>query len=294
MDIGCASGRLLYLLRERGFQDVAGLDPSPGCVETARRLYGVTVLRGSLAEFPPIGRAFGVVILVGVLEHIRDLDTAMRRVHSITTPGGLVYVEVPDVLEFHRWPNAPFQDFSSEHINFFSPTSLSNLFARYGFEPVFSEQNGREQAHRTTMSNVSAAFRRTNRHGGAPTPDGASRVALERYIAMCEADERTLRERIDSLVASGRPIIAWGVGTNATRLLTTTRLGEANIRAFVDSNTKYHGKELAGRPIISPDELSDRTEAILIISRVFQNEIAQQIRGTLHLDQEILTLYAIS
>ena len=291
LDIGCASGRLLYLLRERGFAGVTGLDPSAGCVETARRLYDLTVVQGNLAEFPEVTRSFDVVILVGVLEHIRDLDTAMRRVQSLVAPGGLVYVEVPDVLEFYRWPNAPFQDFSTEHLNFFSPTSLANLFARYSFEPVFSEQNARQQAHCTTMSNVSAAFRRTDSPARAPTRDTASRAALSRYIAQCEAEEQSLRERIDALVTSGRPLIVWGVGTNATRLLSTTRLADANIRAFVDSNTKYHGKELRGRPILAPDALSARTEAILIVSRVFQNEIAQQIRETLKLDLEILTLY---
>jgi SAM-dependent methyltransferase len=291
LDIGCASGRLLYLIRERGFRDVTGLDPSPACVATARRLYDVRVLQGSLADFPPVTRSFDVVILVGVLEHIRDLDTAMRRVRSLVSPGGLVYAEVPDALEFHRWPNAPFQDFSNEHLTFFSPTSLSNLFMRYGFEPVFSEQNARVQAHLTTMSNVSAAFRRTDRTVGVPESDTASRPALERYVAQCLAEEKELRERIDAIVAAGRPLIVWGVGTNATRLLSTTRLAEANIQAFVDSNTKYHGKELSGRPILSPEALSTRTEAILIVSRVFQNEIAQQIRGTLNLDHEILTLY---
>jgi FkbM family methyltransferase len=291
LDIGCASGRLLYLLRERGFLDITGLDPSRGCVETAKRLYDVAVLQGSFADFPAVARSFDTVILVGVLEHIRDLDTAMQRVRSIVALGGIVYVEVPDALEFHRWSNAPYQDFSTEHLNFFSPLSLANLFARYGFEPVFSEQNAREQAHGTTMSNVSAAFRRTDRPPRSPIPDKESRAALEIYIAKCEAEERGLRERIDALVSSGRAIVVWGVGTHATRLLTTTRLSEANILAFVDSNQKYHGKELAGRRILAPEALSDRTEAILITSRVFQDEITRQIRETLDLDQEILTLY---
>jgi 2-polyprenyl-3-methyl-5-hydroxy-6-metoxy-1,4-benzoquinol methylase len=290
LDIGCASGRLLYLLRERGFLDVTGLDPSRGCVDAARRLYDVTVLQGSFADFPAVNRSFDVVILVGVLEHIRDLDTAMDRVRSLVPLNGMVYVEVPDVLEFHTWTNAPYQDFSTEHLCFFSPHSLANLFARYGFEAAFSEQNAREQAHGTTMSNVSAAFRRVDRIR-APIPDTESRPALETYIAKCQGEERGLRERIDAIVSSARPIVVWGVGTHATRLLTTTRLSEANIRAFVDSNQKYHGKELAGRRILPPEALSERTEAILITSRVFQDEITRQIRETLQLDHEILTLY---
>ena len=271
-----------------------GLDPSPGCVETASRLYGVEVLQGHLGQFPTLPYTFDVVILVGVLEHIRDLADAMRHVRAIMSPGGIVYVEVPDALEFTRWPNAPFQDFSVEHINFFSPISLTNLFAGHGFERVFLEQNHCVQAHRTIMSNVSAAFRLTSGAASTLTFDGDSRPALQAYVDDCMAQERRLRDQIDALVASQQPIVVWGVGTNATRLLSTSRLGEANITAFVDSNTKYHGKTVAGRPIVAPTALHDRREPILILSRVFQTEIARQILDSLGPDREIMTLYEIS
>jgi SAM-dependent methyltransferase len=293
LDIGCASGRLLYLLARRGFPNVLGLDPSAGCVDTARRLYDVEVLQGHLGQFPTLPYTFDVVILVGVLEHIRDVSAAMTRIRSLTTPRGLVYVEVPDALEFSRWPNAPFQDFSVEHINFFSPLSLANLFAVHGFEPVFVHQDHRVQAYRTIMSNISAAFRLTSKSDVGLTVDSASRTALQAYIAASTDEERRLREQIDALVTSQRAIIVWGVGTNATRLLNTSRLGQANITAFVDSNAKYHGKTVAGRPIVSPETLLDRTEPILIVSRVFQTEIARQIRDTLGQDREIMTLYEI-
>src|SRR6478735_8813677 len=45
LDVGCASGRLLYLLARRGYHNVTGLDPSPGCVQTARRLYDIDVVQ---------------------------------------------------------------------------------------------------------------------------------------------------------------------------------------------------------------------------------------------------------
>ena len=293
LDIGCASGRLLHLLAKRGFPRVMGLDPSPGCVETARRLYGVDVLQGHLGQFPELSEEFDVVILVGVLEHIRDLQQAMARIRSITSPGGVVYVEVPDALEFVRWPNAPFQDFSLEHINFFSPASLINMFGAHGFEPVFVNQDHRIQAYRTIMSNLSAAFRLTSRAASTVSFDTASRAALEAYIAKCAAEERQLAERIDALVESRQAIVVWGVGTNATRLLDTSRLADANITAFVDSNAKYHGKSIAGRPILPPSALQDRNEPILIVSRVFQSEITRQIRETLGSERSIITLYEI-
>jgi len=293
LDVGCASGRLLYLLARRGYHNVTGLDPSPGCVQTARRLYDIDVVQGHLGQLPTLPYPFDVVILVGVLEHIRDLTEAMTRIRSIMAPGGIVYVEVPDALEFVRWPNAPFQDFSVEHINFFSPTSVANLFAVHGFATVFVQQNHRHQAYRTTMSNVSAVVGVLGPHTRTVTFDEHSRPALQQYIDNCTAEERRLHQRIDELVESRRQIVVWGVGTNTTRLLTTSRLPEANISAFVDSNAKYHGKTVACRPIVSPITLHDRNEPILIVSRVFQTEISRQIRDTLGPNREIITLYEI-
>ena len=293
IDIGCASGRLLYLLRQRGFPNVTGLDPSPGCAAAAERLYDVHVMQGDFAHLPAFDRAFEVAILVGVLEHVRDLDTAMRQLSSLVAPGGIVYVEVPDVLEFWRWPNAPFQDFSIEHINFFSPRSLANLFARYGFSSVFTEQNSRQQAYRTVMSNVSAAFQKRADTPEPLLPDRDSKPALTRYIEQCTAEEESIRSQIDRLVASRRSVVVWGVGTNATRLLTTTRLAEANIAYFVDSNSKYHGKSVGGHRVEPPDALRKGSEPVLVLSRVFQHEISEQVRALVGGDREILTLYRL-
>ena len=85
----------------------------------------------------------------------------------------------------------------------------------------------------------------------------------------------------------------WGVGTNATRLLTTTRLAEANIAYFVDSNSKYHGKSVAGHRVESPDALRKGNEPVLVLSRVFQQEISEQVRALVGNDREILTLYTL-
>lgn len=292
LDIGCATGRLLYLLAGRGFRNVLGLDPSPGCVEAAQRLYQVDARQGHLGALPEFGRKFDVVILVGVLEHIEALGDAMRSVRAILADGAIVYVEVPDALEFSRWPNAPFQDFSIEHINFFSPVSLTNVFAVHGFEPAFLEQNHRVQSHRTIMSNISAAFRYTGRETTI-SRDVDSEPALRRYIEKCTTEEEAVQARINELVASRRPIVVWGTGTNAARLLTTTRLAEANITAFVDSNSKYHGKTLAGRPIVPPGSLSRNGEPIVVLSRVFQDEISRQVRETFAGERDVITLYEI-
>ena len=293
LDVGCATGRLLALLRDKGFANVHGLDPSPSCAAAADRLYGIPVRTTTLSHLHETGETFDVVILVGVLEHINDLDTALREVHDVLSPQGIVYVEVPDALTFADWSNAPFQDFSTEHINFFSPVSLGNLMARHGFVTRFSEQNAREQSYRTTMSNVSAVFQKQAGARPAIAFDADSEAGLRRYVESCRSVEDRLTGRIAELAESGRAVIVWGVGTHTGRLMETSRLRDANIVAFVESNVRYQGRTMHGVPIIAPEALRGRSEPILISSRVFQHEIAQQIREGLGLDNEIITLYEV-
>lgn len=294
LDVGCASGRLLANLRDRGFEHVSGLDPSPACAAAAARLYGLQVRTMTLAEVAASGEHVDVAIMVGVLEHLRDLDAAFSHLSALLPPGGLLYVEVPDVTAFADWPNAPYQDFSTEHINFFSPVSLRNLMRRHGLVQCFLEQNHREQSYRTVMSNISAVFARGQAASSfEPEMDSATAAGLERYLAQCAADERRLHDAIAGIVEAGRPIVVWGVGTHTTRLMATSRLAEADIAAFIESNVRYHGKTLHGRPILPPAALRDRREPVLISSRVFQHEIAKQIRQDLGCGNELILLYNV-
>jgi SAM-dependent methyltransferase len=294
LDVGCASGRLLANIRDRGFASVTGLDPSPACAAAAARLYSVNVRTMTLAEIARDRERFDVVIMVGVLEHLRDLDDAFGQLRALLSARGLLYVEVPDVTAFADWPNAPYQDFSTEHINFFSPTSLDNLMLRHGFARVFLEQNHREQSYRTVMSNVSAVYRKepVSRQGEVQFDQDTAR-GLERYLARCATDDERLRVAIDGVVDGGRRLLVWGVGTHTSRLMATSRLAEADIVAFIESSSRYHGKTLHGRPILAPEALKDHHEPVLISSRVFQKEIADQIRHDLGCSNELILLYSV-
>jgi len=248
----------------------------------------------TLAEIARSGTRFDAVIMVGVLEHLRDLDEAFDHLRVLLSGAGLLYVEVPDVTAFADWPNAPYQDFSTEHINFFSPVSLNNLMLRHGFTRVFLERNHREQSYRTVMSNLSAVYRKED-----VTPQGQmqfdpdSATGLERYLSQCAADDQRLRAQIDALVDGRQPIIVWGIGTHTSRLMATSRLPQADIVAFIESNSRYHGKTLHGRPILAPESLKNHQEAVLISSRVFEKEIADQIRHDLGCPNELILLYNV-
>ena len=206
--------------------------------------------------------------------------------------GGRLYIEVPDATQFAFSPDAPFQEFSIEHINFFSPVSLKNLLISYGFSQVSFSQVSYDQTNMHTGYALRMVFQKDAEIKRSEiVKDIETKSALEHYIADSRREEERIHKIVDELVDCQKPLIVWGVGTHTQRLLATSRLAQANIHAFVDSNPNYHGKDLNGIPIISPQALQNKIEAILISSCVFQQEIEHQIRHDLRLDNPIITLY---
>jgi SAM-dependent methyltransferase len=282
VEVGCSTGGLLHLLaRDHGFTHLRGLDPSAACVSAARELHGLDATRGSLWDLPSMGPC-DVIVLQQVLEHVIDLEGALDALLAALEPGGFVCVEVPDVAAFPPDPEPPFQQFSVEHMNFFSAASLANLFARCGLalrapHPDGSAANG----------SVFGAFQRG---ATAPVPDRTTVPALRRYVELCGARERLLGERVREMLRDGEPVFVWCIGTLTLSLLETSALGQAPIRAFVDSNPRYHGKSIRGTSVIAPAEVTAGDTPILLVTREYAGAIRAEIRE-LRLPNPVRSIY---
>lgn len=288
-EIGCASGRLLGFLKDAGYAKAFGLDPSPACAKAARALYGVTVFTGSIFDLPVPDPPYDLTILLGVLEHIRDVGVAVRGLCRLLTSTGRVYVEVPDGANLIAEADAPFQEFSIEHINFFSSIALRYLMEASGFRTVECGSEVRQYRKSNPFPVVYGLFERSNQLRADFPRHREAEAGVRRYIDRCRRADAGLRLKIDqAIVSSG--VIVWGVGTHTQRLLATGALNPANVVAFVDSNPKYQNNMLAGIPVLQPEALRDRAEPILISSCGFQEEIETQIRR-MKLSNKLILLY---
>ena len=294
LDIGCSNGGLLAALSAQGFDHLLGMDPSPECRDAARRHHGLRVLRGTLSA-PAAGVGSpDLVLLSAVLEHVRDLRQALQQVRRLLVPNGLLYVEVPDATRFGSAPDAPFQEFSVEHVNYFSRCSLRNLLASAGFDELASETITTIQGENAKADVIMAVFRCGDLHlPHRITVDAQTERALIAYTSASATLEAAIHAALDPIVASGQPILVWGVGTHTQRLLAEGPLGEAVVVAFVDSNPRYQGKQLDGLPVLAPTSLTERKEPILISSRFYQAEITRTIREDLRLPNELILLYRL-
>ena len=292
LDIGCATGGLLAVLRRRGYTNVLGSDPSATCAEAAKRLYGIDVKTATLAQHATWTERFDAVLLVGVLEHVREVRAAVQVVAELLALGGKLYCNQPDVGTFAECRNAPYQQFSIEHVNFFSRVSLCRLLANAGLAPLQLWHSQIEWREGMTDSMLSGVFGRAvgaNVHGR----DTITQAALQSYVEQSAAQEAVVLRAIENLVRSQEPILIWGTGSFTRHLLASTPLGKANITAFVDSNPSQQTYLLLGRQTLAPTALTERPETILICSAAFGGEIRRCIGEELHLPNRVRSLFSL-
>lgn len=101
LDAGCAMGELLA-----PFADLHryGVD----LVEDYRELVeanGVKFETGEIEDLPFVGRLFDVVVATDVLEHVLDLNAAMRELLRVLRPGGVIIMRTPNAEDLAEYVN---------------------------------------------------------------------------------------------------------------------------------------------------------------------------------------------
>lgn len=151
LDGGAGYGHTLHALGRRypGSVRIAS-ELSRVCVRHLQAV-GVEVvaepLEAALLRFA--GR-LDVVVLSHVLEHLLDPLQALRRAHRALTPGGFLFVEVPNIPREvlagygdHIW--IPRHD--EPHLTFYSVRTLTDLITAAGFAIRFCETVGPRYRH---------------------------------------------------------------------------------------------------------------------------------------------------
>jgi len=90
LEIGCGTGEILRLLKERGAK-VFGVEPHPDSAQIARR-YGIQVLCDKAESLENLGDVFDTILLSFVLEHIQDPLKALKLARQVLTRTGKLFV----------------------------------------------------------------------------------------------------------------------------------------------------------------------------------------------------------
>ena len=293
LDIGCANGGLLGCLRELGYHNLCGLDPSPICVETTKQNYGIEAYAGSLSNLPQNLGVFDVVILSHVLEHIQDLKFSANLISQLIQTSGYLYVEVPNALEYVNHVSAPFQDFNTEHINHFSHLHLVNLFSQFGFIDQLVAEKVFDIAPEISYPAI-YIFCQKQEPNSSKFVINLDEILKQQILLYIESSKKIMNDfdkKLQSILENSVDVIVWGTGQLAMKLLAETSLAKANIVAFVDGNPINQGNIIAGVAVLAPHQIQARAmrQPIVITSTISQDAICNVIK-TMNLPNSVILL----
>ena len=199
LEVGAAGGWNLVPFAESGI-DVTGYDYS-GELIALGRTRGLNLIQGGLDE---VEGTHDVIVLNHVVEHFTDVPGALKTLRARLAPEGLVFVEVPDMENFHVG------QLQNAHTYYFTRRTLEFCAGLAGLRLL--EQRREPNGH---LSAVFAA-------SGSPAPDvGVLAGHYDEMAALLRRYARTYRLRTP-VRAIGRVLDSVGLKEPMRRILLPT------------------------------------------------------------------------
>lgn len=284
LDLGCANGGQLKVLKERGFSNLTGVDPSKKCVENVKN-EGIEAIQAHLFEHSFINweKKFDLIILSHVLEHIRDLEESIQIAKDKLSENGILYIEVPDASRYNDFYIVPYYYVDCEHINHFSKVSLTNLLQKFGFKSIETYQGKIRLNNSTDYPYFYSLFILTNSTKSTINFDNSVLNSFSLFLA-----DSIVKNNIDliihNIVISQEEVVIWGAGQFALRLLSSGKLSQANIIGFIDTDSSKQNKPIGEYKVFAPEFLRGKNCTLLICSALHADDIvfaASQINKSL-------------
>lgn len=236
IEVGANDGTFLTELRNAGYRNLLGVEPSHQLAEAATNS-GLKILNDYfdrrlahqiLASHGP-SRA---VICRHTLEHVPDIHELTGGIANLLGSGGVSFVEVPDT----DWVITQLfaHEIWDEHVSYFRPQSLSRLLERAGLQPVRLER----VRFRDTRNLLCWSVRQpTSPLLRSLAEDETTLADVDHFQARWDAFSASLRARI---AAAPRPVIAIGASHIQLNFLNFTGLDDIDV--LIDDDSAKAGR----------------------------------------------------
>jgi 2-polyprenyl-3-methyl-5-hydroxy-6-metoxy-1,4-benzoquinol methylase len=189
LDVGCSTGALLSVARQRGWV-AHGLEIGRASAAYAREHLGLEVRTASLFDYEPAPQSYDAIVLLEVIEHLEEPVLALRRIASWLRPGGLLLLSTPNFDSLFRRLHGPrwwVVNCPDEHLVFFTAATLQAALRETGFEVRFSRSRGFD------VIGMLRAFRAVGRNGVPESAPAADYYASRRVNEGVKTFARALR-----------------------------------------------------------------------------------------------------
>jgi len=168
LEMGCNDGVLLHPLRDAGYRNLVGVDPSRAALSVAK---DIVVFQerfdDAFVERTGSAGAFDLFVSCNSFAHVDAMDAVVRNVKRVLKPAGEAVVEVHHSL--HLFADRHFDFICHEHMGYYTATSL----ARVG------QARGLTLTHVEAIPNHGGSIRCVFAASAGATPDASVAAFLE-------------------------------------------------------------------------------------------------------------------
>lgn len=280
LNFGAGNGRFEVALKENGYFNIVGTDPS---LESVNRLKNAGIKAYVRNIYSDVSydeiEKYDCVFLFEVAEHLLHPQKGIQSVKKMLKKNGVFIISVPDYSQIEDDRSSIPNYFNLEHINYFSEQSLDNLMGKFGMKRVEQKRDGIDLIH--VYINCDELFEITK--------DTLTKNSIQKYFQDKGSKEKEVEQIIERINIEQREIVIWGTGSYVMSLIAKTNLLKCNIKGFVDNNKIKQGREMYGYTIYAPDFLLDKNYIVLICSMLNSEEIRTQLES-MHTKNEIVVL----
>jgi len=269
IEIGCGRGEYLTLMLQCGV-NAYGLEYSQESVKFCTGK-GLQVTQGFIEHdtYKLNYAPFEAFFILNFLEHLPDLNAALRGIWNNLNDDAVGMVEVPNFDMIVR--KRLFSEFIGDHLFYFTRETLVNTLHINGFEIIESSEVWHDYI-------ISAIVRKRPKIDLSPFHllQMQLKDELEKYI--CRFGEKK--------------VAIWGAGHQALAVMALTNMG-SSIKYVVDSASFKQGKFTPAThlPIVSPDMLDvDPVDAVIVMAASYSDEVVDIIRQKYSIELNIAIL----
>ena len=144
LDVGCGVGKTGQVLREKGFEEIFGVEVDSRAAHQAMPFYKEVIVGDVDRDILPFAEGFFDCILYGdVLEHLIDPWRVLDRHRGILQDDGTIICSVPNVRYYGvlrslifkgEWDYTPLGILDRTHLRFFTLKTIEDMLRETGFE----------------------------------------------------------------------------------------------------------------------------------------------------------------
>jgi len=260
LEIGCAGGENLPLLRETGYI-AHGIEFSPAQLGTAALPEGVSN-RYLLDIGPEENKRYNLLISFNYLEHQPDPREFLKKCHALMADGGKLLLTVPN-LDFLLASQSA-HEFVADHLVYFTADSLEVALRLTGFSLIDLQ---------IINNQYDIQIIAEKRRVGAIA---SSKSALENLVVR-------FNEKLQAFADQGKRVAVWGAGHRTLALISLSN--HHLISCIIDSAKFKHYKfaPISHLRIVPPETLLDQNcgiDVILVmVPGIYPKEVVAKIHS---------------